>query len=261
MTAVVAQGRLLDLVEQRIKSQCAPVNIRLWNGASSGATGNAVTLTVKSPGALARTRQARWASSRCYVSEIDLEGSVRDVIPCRRAWSPTRTRSRLPTLGWWWRSRKADRRSIRSHYDVGNDFYEQWLDRNRVYSYACFKSFDDTLWTWLRSGSITSAASCFSSLATACSTSVCGWGGPGPCATTALRSGSRCPVTRVRHAANPGTGPSGPMRASCSITGTCLRDVPFDKISSVGMFGCVGGRNLRRTSPRSTGCSSPVAWS
>jgi cyclopropane-fatty-acyl-phospholipid synthase len=32
-----------------------------------------------------------------------------------------------------------DRAAVRSHYDVGNDFYAMWLDRRMVYSCAYFE--------------------------------------------------------------------------------------------------------------------------
>jgi hypothetical protein len=35
-------------------------------------------------------------------------------------------------------SRERDREAVRSHYDVGNDFYSLWLDRSLVYSCAYF---------------------------------------------------------------------------------------------------------------------------
>src|SRR5690606_10886367 len=42
-------------------------------------------------------------------------------------------------------SRDRDRAAIRYHYDVGNDFYEVFLDRRMVYSCAYFSSPDQDL--------------------------------------------------------------------------------------------------------------------
>ncbi|HET7585124.1 MAG TPA: cyclopropane-fatty-acyl-phospholipid synthase family protein [Gemmatimonadaceae bacterium] len=56
--------------------------------------------------------------------------------PQRRA-AVARSRARLHgTL----HSRARDREAIRYHYDVGNDFYALWLDRNRQYSCAYFRT-------------------------------------------------------------------------------------------------------------------------
>jgi cyclopropane-fatty-acyl-phospholipid synthase len=41
--------------------------------------------------------------------------------------------------------RSRDRAAVSYHYDVGNDFYELWLDRRMVYSCAYFHRDDDTL--------------------------------------------------------------------------------------------------------------------
>ncbi len=35
---------------------------------------------------------------------------------------------------------------MRSHYDIGNDFYKLWLDETLSYSCGYFKHTDDTLY-------------------------------------------------------------------------------------------------------------------
>ena len=42
-------------------------------------------------------------------------------------------------------TRKGSRRNIVAHYDLGNDFYAQWLDRGMTYSSALFTAPDQTL--------------------------------------------------------------------------------------------------------------------
>jgi cyclopropane-fatty-acyl-phospholipid synthase len=42
-------------------------------------------------------------------------------------------------------SRESDRAAIARHYDVSNEFYQLWLDRNMVYSAAYFESPDESL--------------------------------------------------------------------------------------------------------------------
>lgn len=42
-------------------------------------------------------------------------------------------------------SRERDRQAVTYHYDVSNDFYALWLDRNMVYSCAYFQASDDHL--------------------------------------------------------------------------------------------------------------------
>jgi cyclopropane-fatty-acyl-phospholipid synthase len=45
----------------------------------------------------------------------------------------------------WRPSRARDQESVRFHYDVGNDFYQMWLDRAMVYSCAYFEVGDETI--------------------------------------------------------------------------------------------------------------------
>jgi cyclopropane-fatty-acyl-phospholipid synthase len=44
-------------------------------------------------------------------------------------------------------SKKGSRNNIMAHYDLGNDFYQSWLDHSMTYSSALFKSPDDSLET------------------------------------------------------------------------------------------------------------------
>src|SRR6267154_853493 len=46
---------------------------------------------------------------------------------------------------FWRHNRKRDRDAIAYHYDVSNEFYSLWLDRNMVYSCAYFRSENDSL--------------------------------------------------------------------------------------------------------------------
>ncbi|WP_312979439.1 SAM-dependent methyltransferase, partial [Leuconostoc falkenbergense] len=42
-------------------------------------------------------------------------------------------------------SEKVSKNDVQSHYDIGNDFYEMWLDKTMTYSCAYFASESDTL--------------------------------------------------------------------------------------------------------------------
>jgi cyclopropane-fatty-acyl-phospholipid synthase len=50
---------------------------------------------------------------------------------------------------WWLGQRSNDprvaRENVHRHYDLGNDFYRLWLDREMVYTCAYFPTPDDTL--------------------------------------------------------------------------------------------------------------------
>lgn len=150
MSVAVAEGRVLGLVSERLKQAQLPVSIRLWNGQLVYAAEHApVTLAVNAPRALTHLIHPNLgALARSYVEgEFDLEGDFRDVLRLGEALTggDSTYAKPAPRRNWWRHTRSADRRNIQSHYDVGNDFYALWLDRNRVYSCAYFKSPDDSL--------------------------------------------------------------------------------------------------------------------
>jgi cyclopropane-fatty-acyl-phospholipid synthase len=46
----------------------------------------------------------------------------------------------VPKLYGWLHSKRRDRRAVTYHYNLSNDFYSLWLDRNMTYSCAYFRS-------------------------------------------------------------------------------------------------------------------------
>jgi cyclopropane-fatty-acyl-phospholipid synthase len=132
-------------------------------------------LVVRSPGALRRMLlpPSELAFAEAFISgEVDVEGDLLAAVELG-ATLPDRFRSieRVLRLTWAllglprrrWRDEAAMRdrarararlgrsdrerasAAIRHHYDVGNDFYALWLDRERVYSCAYFQSPGDSL--------------------------------------------------------------------------------------------------------------------
>ena len=139
------ERHLLAAARERLQS--LPVEVVLWNGETISGTEPQVTLRISSPSVL-RTlaRPTVGELAKAYVSEeLDFSGTVSDVIALAERLSgedplatPHRRRRLFSGTG-------SDRAAIRSHYDVGNDFFALWLDRNRVYSCAYFRRPDDTL--------------------------------------------------------------------------------------------------------------------
>lgn len=79
---------------------------------------------------------------------IDVEGEVRDVLHVARCLAETAE----PAGGLLGRiqrqirhSRQGDRQAVQYHYDVSNRFYAQWLDPAMVYSCAYFENGDEPL--------------------------------------------------------------------------------------------------------------------
>jgi len=255
MTTALVDNRVLSIVEQRLRDTQAPVNLRLWNGkAFSPSAPSPVTLTVHSRQALINlVRPSLGRLARSYVEgEIDLEGNFRDVLRVgeslvARQHSVYRLRSHA--WKWWRHSRAADRRSIEHHYDVGNDFYALWLDRNRVYSCAYFRQPDDALDLAQEQKLDHICRKLMLKPGERLLDVGCGWGG--------------LILWAVRHYGVEAVGVTlsrdqheyvSALIAQLGLAGRCevrlqdYRDIPdderFDKIASVGMFEHVGRRNL-----------------
>ena len=74
-------------------------------------------------------------------------GGLLIALPARDAASTMGGTARrlLPRIGGKKHSRARDRCAVAFHYDVSNDFYRLWLDRQMVYSCAYFRSPTDDL--------------------------------------------------------------------------------------------------------------------
>ena len=143
---------LLGRIEQRIRELDVPLGVTLWNGQRvTAALEPAVNVTIRSPRALASfVRPTMGKLARYYVEEdLDVEGETRQVIRVSEALSGApasagnSAAAKLRKL--FAHTRVHDSKSIRYHYDVGDDFYSLWLDSRRVYSCAYFKRPEDTL--------------------------------------------------------------------------------------------------------------------
>ncbi len=92
------------------------------------------------------------AFGEAYMNEvIDLEGNMQDVIEtfykCNRPFSKKRLTGvrRLLARDYTGTSLSKQQKDIHHHYDLGNDFYELWLDDTMSYSCAYFCSEADSL--------------------------------------------------------------------------------------------------------------------
>jgi len=151
-----------------------PFAVRFWDGTelpATSANGSAPTFAVRSPQAIAHVLRApgQLGLGRAYVSgqlePDDLDGVVRLL----DGWKPppldTATRARLalaaaratgltrppatPATELRLRGRRhtraRDRRAVRHHYDVSNDFFALFLDASMTYSCAIFSRGATTL--------------------------------------------------------------------------------------------------------------------
>jgi cyclopropane-fatty-acyl-phospholipid synthase len=248
------EATLIGQLESRLTGLSLPVSVTLWNGRTIGAPDAALRLTVRSPKAiLSLANPSLGRIAKAYVEgELDLDGNVQETVRLGEklvAGDATVYRPRSKAWKWWRHTRPADRRSIQHHYDVGNEFYALWLDRNRVYSCAYFKNPDDSLdlaqeqkldhicrKLALKQGER------FLDIG-------CGWGGL--ILWAAQNYGVRSlgiTLSAEQHAFVTERINALGLEGRCEVRLMDYRDLPedlpFDKIASVGMFEHVGKRNL-----------------
>ena len=242
-------------VERRLLGQDWPVHFEFWNGKSYRLCESPrVKVSIRSPKALsAMAHPTLGGLAERYIEQhIDLHGSTREIIRLGESLCSApdavvqRGRRRL---GWWRHTRASDRRAISHHYDVSNDFYALWLDRNRGYSCAYFRHPDDSL-----------DAAQEQKLDHICRKLNlqpgerfldigCGWGGLMLWA--AEHYGVRAEgitLSKNQHDYVQAQIEARGLAQTCRVRLLDYRDLPehepFDKISSVGMFEHVGQKNF-----------------
>lgn len=122
-----------------------PLRVELWNDRSIALSPNPqVTLSIPNAAALRYfVRPSFLSLGKAYVDgKIKIQGSAHDAFQIIESLSNAgQSKIRKPRL---WkprrRSRKQDSSAVQFHYDVSNEFYQLWLDRNLVYSCGYFKS-------------------------------------------------------------------------------------------------------------------------
>lgn len=139
--------------------------VRLWDGSELPTERRDFTLVIHHPGALRRmfSPPVELSLGEAFIfGDFDIEGDIfsavalidnlatrtftpgdiaalaRDLLALPRP-GPRRLEGRGPAqLHGALHSRQRDRAAVQHHYDVGNDFYSLWLDRNLQYSCGYF---------------------------------------------------------------------------------------------------------------------------
>jgi cyclopropane-fatty-acyl-phospholipid synthase len=248
----------LERMVGRLKEEDArdiPMRLKLWSGRTLdlGPRPN-VTVTIPKPSSLRYfVAPDLLKLGEAYVEgHIDVDGSLVDIFEAgerlaRRAAPASRLAGLRQAV---WHSRRRDRRAIEYHYDVSNDFYRLFLDRNMVYSCAYFRSEADSLELAqeqkldhilnkldLRPGERLLDIGC-------------GWGAL--VLRAAEKYGARCvgvTLSKNQYEHCQEEIRRRGLEGRVEVRLQDYRDIPeegaFDKISSVGMFEHVGLRNLR----------------
>ena len=248
------ESRLAGHLERRIRALELPLAVTLWDGRSVGpADAPLGKLALRSPRALRALAAGNLGRlARHYVEqELDFEGEVRDIVRLAEALSgnsPTDA-SRSRVRKWFSHTRRFDRKAIRHHYDVGDDFFALWLDRRRVYSCAYFARADDTLERAQEQKLDHICRKLRLAPGERFLDVGCGWGALIQWAAERYHVralGVTLGENQFEHAR--ASIRAAGLEDRCEVRLLDYRDVPedepFDKIASVGMFEHVGRRNL-----------------
>ena len=143
----------LDDWASRIRDRAAlPLRIDLWNGQQLSLSHEMPQVIIRVPRVSALSCLFTPSLSNlgaAYVDgTIDVEGKPSAIIAIGNALASATLKlegkfSRIVRKVR--RSKEKDRESIEYHYDVSNDFYKSWLDKNLVYSCAYFENGDEDL--------------------------------------------------------------------------------------------------------------------
>jgi cyclopropane-fatty-acyl-phospholipid synthase len=149
-----------EIVERLLRGRLDGLGVRLWDGRVLGAADAACTLVLHDAGVLrdlVLRRDPLRLAEAYFREQVDVEGDLHAALGLRGhleglrlttgerlalAWKALALRG-PPRAGGELRAargrRRDARRDIGFHYDVSNDFYRLWLDREMVYSCAYFE--------------------------------------------------------------------------------------------------------------------------
>ncbi len=143
------EKRFLKTIDQIRARTTVPLRIELWNGRQFDFCSEpSVTVSIPSVSALRYfiSPDLNKLGEAFVEGHIRVEGSAKNVFKVAESLARSMT-AKLPTAFHWatQHSRHRDRAAIQYHYDVSNDFYSLFLDRNMVYSCAYYRHGSDTL--------------------------------------------------------------------------------------------------------------------
>lgn len=231
-----------------------PLAVHLWSGEVVSSPEALVRINASDPRALRiLVKPSLGGLARAYVEGwIDLHGDARDILDLGRTFcqADASIEDRNGSDWHWWKhTRSRDRRNITYHYDVSNDFYGLWLDRNRVYSCAYFERAEDDLDLAQENKLDLICRKLMLSPGERLLDIGCGWGGL--ILHAATKYGVRATgitLSQNQHDYVSQEIQRRGLEGQVDVRLMDYRDVPenepFDKIASVGMFEHVGRHNL-----------------
>ncbi|MGE5386434.1 MAG: class I SAM-dependent methyltransferase [Betaproteobacteria bacterium] len=246
-------NRYHHIVDRLRPNSPVPLRLKLWDGHHFDFSHQpTVTVAIPKPSALKYFISPTLGKlGEAFVEgHIRVEGSIHEIF--RVADGLARTAVVKTNSGFSWLKRhtpKTDRKAIEYHYDVSNDFYRLFLDRNMVYSCAYFRDAADSLETAQEQKLDHILSKLLVKPGERLLDIGCGWGalvmraakkyGADATGITLSKNQYEYACERIR---------AEGLQDRCRVELRDYRDLPddaaFDKISSVGMFEHVGLRNL-----------------
>ena len=247
------ENRFERVIDRVRANAVIPLRLELWNGHRFDLSPEpTVTIAIPKPSALRYfiSPDLNKLGEAFVEGHIRVEGPIHEVFRVAESLASSvaaTTRAGYHRLRR--HSRRRDRKAIEYHYDVANDFYSLFLDRNMVYSCAYYRSENDTLETaqmqkldHILNKLMLKPGERFLDIG-------CGWGALimraakqyGAVATGITLSRNQFEYARERIRAEG-------LQGCCTVELRDYRDLPgtgvFDKVASVGMFEHVGLKNL-----------------
>lgn len=249
------EKKLTQWVEEVRDRANLPARLVLWDGQQHDFGQFAapqVTLHVKSATALQYLLEPTLDNlGEAYVKgKIDIEGKLSDIINVgySLAKSTVTNASKLARVRrYFTHSKASDKKAIQYHYDVSNEFYQLWLDKNMVYSCAYFENGDEDIDT----AQLKKIDHILTKIQVQPGHTLldigCGWGAL--VIRAAQKFGAKCVgVTLSENQFKLATErvKAAGLEDKIEIRLQDYRDIPgqFDRITSVGMFEHVGRKNL-----------------
>lgn len=247
------ENRFVQEIDRVCRSAVIPLRLVLWDGRRFDLSPDpTVTVAIPRRSALQYfiSPDLNKLGEAFVEGHIRVEGSILEVFKVGESLARTLASS---TRAGWHRltrhSRNRDRKAVEYHYDVSNEFYSLFLDRNMVYSCAYYRDGGELL----DAAQVRKLDHILGKLAVKPGERFldigCGWGALvlratkeyGAIATGITLSRNQLDYARERIRAEG-------LQDRCDVRLCDYRDMPgagtFDKIASVGMFEHVGLKNL-----------------
>lgn len=244
----------LEKMIRRITADFAiPLRVVLWNGHEFNlASEPTVTIYIPTLSALRYFMPPDLNKlGEAFVNgRIRVEGSIHEIFRIAESLVSSVAANKPARLHFFrHHSHKRDREAIQYHYDVSNEFYSMFLDRNMVYSCAYYRHENDSLETaqeqkldHILNKLMLKPGERFLDIG-------CGWGALILRAAKkygAIAKGITLSKNQFEHARK--LIQAEGLQERCTVELCDYRDLPdseaFDKIASVGMFEHVGLKNL-----------------